>query len=189
MARVQTVLISGISSKSVCFTLNPIHRRACGLLIAGALVLLAIVVVVSFHSFSPPIPEPSPFAKTPNSPPRLDEQPRVPSRTRFQSSTFHHSPQSDFYRTIIDNNLFRPLGWTPPRPSEPYRLLGTRLPTNKNAPLQAILQSTDTNKTHIVTTGDKLDAATEVVEIQAKQILLKTAGQQKILRLKSRFLQ
>lgn len=29
--------------------------------------------------------------------------------------------QSEFYRTIIDNNLFRPLGWTPPRPKEPYR--------------------------------------------------------------------
>ena len=30
-----------------------------------------------------------------------------------------------YYRTIIDNNLFRPLGYrTPPRPIEPYRLLG-----------------------------------------------------------------
>jgi len=46
MARVQTALIPGISSKSVCFTLNPIHRHACGLLIAGALVLLSIVGVV-----------------------------------------------------------------------------------------------------------------------------------------------
>ena len=30
-----------------------------------------------------------------------------------------------YYRTIIDNNLFCPLGWTPPRPVEPYRLIGT----------------------------------------------------------------
>lgn len=29
-----------------------------------------------------------------------------------------------YYRTIIENNLFRPLGWTPPRPVEPYRLIG-----------------------------------------------------------------
>ena len=27
--------------------------------------------------------------------------------------------QSDFYRTIVDNNLFRPLGWTPPARSNP----------------------------------------------------------------------
>jgi len=172
----------------VCFTLNPIHRRAYGLLIAGALVLLVIVGVVSFPSSSPPIPELSPVTDTSNSPPRLGDRPRTRSRTRVQSSTFQ-SPHSDFYRTIIDNNLFRPLGWTPPRPVEPYRLLGTRLPTDKSTPPQAIFQSTARNKTYIVTPGDKLDAATEVVEIQAKQILLKIAGQQKTLRLKSRFLQ
>ncbi|MYH81771.1 hypothetical protein F4141_13860 [Candidatus Poribacteria bacterium] len=172
----------------MCFTLNPIHRRACGLLIAGALVLLAIVGMVSFPLSSPPIPEPSSVTETPNAPPRLGKQPDILSRARFQSSNFPPA-QSDFYRTIIDNNLFRPLGWRPPRRVEPYRLLGTRLPTDKNTPTQAILQSTATNKTHIVTTGDKLDAATEVVEIQPKQIRLKTAGQLKTLRLKSGFLQ
>ena len=56
-------------------------------------------------------------------------------RVRFQSSThpnedmeLKHFQNSDFYHTIIDNNLFRPLGWTPPRPQEPYRLLGTIIP-------------------------------------------------------------
>ena len=44
---------------------------------------------------------------------------------------FQHS---DFYRTIIENNLFRPLGWTPPRPVEPYRLIGTILPIDANTP-------------------------------------------------------
>jgi len=157
-------------------------------LIAGALVLLAIVGVVSFPSFSPPIPDPAPVKETPKAPPHLGKQPDILSRARFQSSNFPPA-QSDFYRTIIDNNLFRPLGWRPPRRVEPYRLLGTRLPTDKNTPPQAILQSTATNKTHIVTTGDKLDATTEVVEIQAKQILMEIAGQRKILRLKNGFLQ
>ena len=27
-----------------------------------------------------------------------------------------------YYRTIIDNNIFRPLGWRPPRPREPSRI-------------------------------------------------------------------
>ncbi|MDE0014549.1 MAG: hypothetical protein OXU51_00060 [Candidatus Poribacteria bacterium] len=39
-----------------------------------------------------------------------------------------------YYRTIIDNNLFRPLGWTPPQPIEPYRLLGTKLARDANTP-------------------------------------------------------
>ena len=39
-----------------------------------------------------------------------------------------------YYRTIIDNNIFRPLGWTPPRPVEPYRLIGTKLAIDANTP-------------------------------------------------------
>ena len=38
--------------------------------------------------------------------------------------------ETEFYRTIIDNNLFRPLGWEPERPKEPFRLIGTRTPTD-----------------------------------------------------------
>ena len=114
------------------------NRRAGGLWMAGAFILLAIVFVVSFPSPSPPIPEPAPVKGTPNAPSRLGEQPRILSHARFQSSTFQ-SPQSEFYPTIIDNNLFRPLGWTPPRPVEPYRLLGTILPTDEKTPPQAII--------------------------------------------------
>ena len=29
-----------------------------------------------------------------------------------------------YYRSIIEYNLFRPLGWVPPRRVEPYRLIG-----------------------------------------------------------------
>ncbi|MYB93936.1 hypothetical protein F4054_12430 [Candidatus Poribacteria bacterium] len=60
-----------------------------------------------------------------------------------------------YYRTIIDNNLFRSLGWTPPRPKEPYRLMGTILPRSANTPPRAILQTTTGNTTHIMTTGEK----------------------------------
>ena len=69
---------------------------------------------------------------------------------------------SDFYRTIIDNNLFRPLGWRPQRPRDPYRLTGTLIPTDGNTPPKAFLLATATNTTHIVTLGDKLDADTTV---------------------------
>ena len=92
-----------------------------------------------------------------------------------------------YYRPILDYNLFRPLGWTPPRPQELYRLLGTILPRDANTPPQAILQSTAGQKTYIVSTGEKIDASTEVVSIEGKQVTLSTNGQPHTLRLSIRF--
>ena len=89
---------------------------------------------------------------------------------------------SDLYRTIIDNNLFRPLGWTPPRPREPYRLIGTIIPTDGITDAQAILQTTRGNTTYTVTQGDTLDVDTTVIDIQAKQVTLEKAGQQRTLK-------
>ena len=104
-----------------------------------------------------------------------------------QQETLTNFQNSDFYHTIIDNNLFRPLGWTPPRPIEPYRLLGTLVARDANTPPRAILQTTAGNKTQIVTTGEKLDADTEIVEIRDKQVTLETNGQTRTLHLPSGF--
>ena len=101
--------------------------------------------------------------------------------------TLKRFQNTDFYRTIIDNNLFRPLGWRPPRPIEPYRLLGTKLATDTNTPPQAILQSTIGQKTDIVSLGDQLDASTEVVSIESKQVTLSRNRQKRTLRLKIGF--
>lgn len=120
----------------------------------------------------------------------------TPSRSHFKSfihpnedMELKHFQNSDFYRTIIDNNLFRPLGWTPPRPQEPYRLLGTIIPTNVKSPPKAIIQNIVGNQTHIVTIGDTLDTETHVTDIQTKHVTLKKNGQQRQLTLKSSFLQ
>ena len=114
----------------------------------------------------------------------------TPPRARFQSSThpiedaeLKHFQNSDFYRTIIGNNLFRPLGWTPPRPQEPYRLLGTIIPTDAKIPSRAIIQNTVENQTHIVTIGDTLDPDTHVTDIQSKRVIVEKAGQQRTLTL------
>ena len=88
-----------------------------------------------------------------------------------------------FYRTIIENNLFRPLGWRPPRPVEPYRLIGTLLPRSANTPPKAILESTTGEKTYIVSVGEKIDGLTEVISIESKALTLSTNGQQRTLRL------
>ena len=156
----------------MCFTLNPIHRRAGGLWIAGAFVLLAVVFVVRFPASDPVRHEPVKIETAETEPRRFH---RIPPPVFEVSETY--------YRTIIDNNLFRPLGWTPPRPSEPYRLLGTVLASDATTPPQAILQSTAGEKTYIVTLGSNLDANTQVVDIQSKQVTLSTQGQQRTLML------
>lgn len=128
------------------------------------------------------------------SPPRLSplpvsvvgvsEAPVRPRRVRQKPVVFDAKA---FKRTIIDNNLFRPLGWTPPRRVEPYRLIGTLLPRSANTPPQAILQSTIGEKIYIVSLGEPLDASTEVVSIDSKSVRLSTNGKQRTLHLPSGF--
>ncbi len=142
-------------------------------LMAGALLLLAIVVVVRFGASVFPVRQDSEPVKvrTFPTPRRVDFGiPRVFSAAAFK-------------RTIVENNLFRPLGWRPPVPVEPYRLIGTILPTDASSPPRAILQTTAGNQTYIVSAGDPLDASTEVVDISGKSVVLSTEGIERTLAL------
>ena len=110
------------------------------------------------------------------------------SQTAYRLSQNSQDPlsdfqDSDFYRTIIDNNLFRPLGWRIPRKKEPYRLLGTILPTDGETPPQAIVQRTTAGSTYTVRIGETLDKDTTVIDIQPKQVTLENAGVQRTLKL------
>lgn len=149
--------------------------RLCvsGLLIAGAFVLLAFVF--AFRTSTP---------QTDILTIKVIEHPH-PRRVDFTRTAVFET--ESFYRTIIDNNLFRPLGWTPRRPIQPYRLIGTLLPRSANTPPRAILQTTAGNTTYIVSLGEKIDASTEVVEIHPKQVRLSRNGQQRTLKLPSGF--
>ena len=91
--------------------------------------------------------------------------------------------KSDFYRTIVDNNLFRPLGWRPPRPRESYRLIGTFIPRDGETPSKAILQTIRTHRTHVLKIGDKLDVDTTVTDIQKKHVMLERNGHPRKLSL------
>ena len=145
------------------------NKRACSLLIAGAFVLL---VTLFFALQTPPaIKTQSVSVIAPPHPRRV----RLTMPPVFETEAF--------YRTIIENNLFRPLGWRPPRPIEPYRLLGTKLASDETTPSQAILQSTTGHQTYIVTLGSNLDADTQVVNIQSKQVTLSTREQYRTLML------
>ena len=79
-----------------------------------------------------------------------------------------------FYKVIIDNNLFRPLGWTPPNNEPAYSLIGTAVGTD-GAVSQATLLEKRSNRYHFVTIGTKLGDIT-VKDIQAKQVTLENAG-------------
>ena len=106
--------------------------------------------------------------------------PRATARPLDTNSDFQ---TSEFYRTIVDNNLFRPLGWRPPSPIESYRLLGTVIGRDANTPPRAIIQTTAGHQTYIVSTGERLDVETEIVAIAAKQVTLEKAGQRRTLKL------
>ena len=155
--------------------------------------LAGLVLAIFFLLYTPTHPENTTITVKTQTHPTGSTTPR---RVRFQSSThpikdmeLKHFQTSDFYRTIIDNNLFRPLGWTPPRPKEPYRLLGTIIPTDAKTPSRAIIQNTVENQTYIVTIGDALDTNTHVTDIQTKHVTLKKNGKQRQLTLKSSLLQ
>ena len=85
-----------------------------------------------------------------------------------------------FYRTIIDHNLFRPLGWTPPNNEPAYSLIGTKVGSN-NAISQATLLERRSNRYHFVTVGTKLGDVT-VKDIQAKRVILDKTGEEITLR-------
>ena len=90
-----------------------------------------------------------------------------------------------FYKVIIDNNLFRPLGWTPPNNEPAYNLVGTAVDAD-GVIAQATLLEKRSNRYHFVTIGEKLGDTT-VKDIQAKQVVLEKGG--KPITLKTETLQ
>jgi len=147
---------------------------------------LGVLVFVIFGFFGTPRKQ---TADTTKKEKRPAEIPITPKKREKIGHT--HTPpladfqKTEFYRTIVDNNLFRPLGWRPPRPKDAYDLLGTLIFTDGKSEAQAILRHTTTGKTRPVGINDKLDTETTVIDIQAKQVTLETSGHQRNLKLNS----
>lgn len=96
-------------------------------------------------------------------------------RQRQNRATVNFGENAAFYKMIIDNDLFRPLGWTPPNNEPAYSLVGTAVhPDGMIA--QATLLEKRSNRYHFVTIGEKLGAIT-VKDIQAKQVVLEKDGE------------
>ena len=79
--------------------------------------------------------------------------------------------QADFYQFIIDNNLFRPLGYRPPRTPPRYKLNGTLISEN-DVNTTAMLIDLSTQVSHTVRIGDKIGTDIIVTDIKEKQVIL-----------------
>ena len=102
------------------------------------------------------------------------------SRGRQNRGGMDFGENAAFYKVIIDNNLFRPLGWTPPNNEPAYSLIGTAVGVDGSVS-QATLLEKRSNRYHFVTIGTKLGDMT-VKDIQAKQVILDNAGEPMTLK-------
>ena len=136
---------------------------------------LAVFLIVSFHTPPQTRPQRSITSESTKFPSDRTQQHRKTESVRFQDT--------DFYRTIIDNNLFRPLGWTPARPVSPYRLLGTLVSGATDGVWVSKAIIAVRGEVRVVEIGDSLDSETKVLGIDRHSVLLETAGKEQVLTL------
>ena len=79
----------------------------------------------------------------------------------------------DFYRVIIDNNLFRPLGWRKPNRDPEYALVATWIGT-KGTVAKALVMERKSSQLYYVARGEKVGDAI-VENIAANQVSLKAS--------------
>ena len=84
-----------------------------------------------------------------------------------------HDPE-DFYKVIIENNIFRPLNYQPPLQTPDWTLIGTTIATDKST-ATAYITERKTKRFYSVKNGEKIGEAT-VKAIHPKQVTLDTNG-------------
>ena len=91
----------------------------------------------------------------------------------------------DFYRVIIENNLFRPLGWRKPNRDPEYALVATWIGTQGTV-AKALVMERKSNQLYYVAKGEKV-GNTIVENIAMNQVSLK--GSDDIVTLKAESMQ
>ena len=113
--------------------------------------------------------------RVPNAPGQVEPQRNRAWGGQNRGGGVDFGEHAAFYRTIVDNNLFRPLGWTPPNNEPSYSLISTAV--NQNGVIsQATLLERRSNRHHFVTIGTEFDDMT-VKEIHAKKVIMDKAGE------------
>ncbi len=87
---------------------------------------------------------------------------------------------SDYYKVIVDNSIFRPLGWRPPK-QEPEYAYGGSWTDEEGKLSKAYVLERRSGKLYTAMIGDKVGDAV-VKEIQEKQIILDKNGESITLR-------
>lgn len=88
----------------------------------------------------------------------------------------------DFYKVIITNNLFRPLGYRKPTKGPVFELLATVI-DRKSSKSKALLRNNKDRKTYYVGVGEKI-VGTLVEKIEPYSITLSQNGKSKEVRLR-----
>lgn len=97
-----------------------------------------------------------------------------------RSNSEESKANSDFYQTIVDNNIFRPLGWKPPNKEPEYSWIGTTVKEDA-AMSQALIRERRSDRLYIAKIGENVGDAV-VKEIKEKEIILDKDGETITLR-------
>ncbi len=82
----------------------------------------------------------------------------------------------EFYKPIIENNIFRRLGWKPPKKPEEFILYGTAS-TEDERKSKAYIYETQSKRLHTVKVGDTIGKA-KITEIGEKQVKMDKDGKE-----------
>lgn len=145
-------------------------------LIAICLVLL-LIAVGSFlyrqNVLQPTSAVATPSQKKPVEVHAVKSNQKKAARTNSETS-------NEFYQLIVDNNIFRPLGWKPPQETPQYTLIGTTIASDgSNA--TAFIVERQSNQFHTVKVGETFGNVS-VKEILSKKVTLQKEGEEIVLQ-------
>lgn len=103
----------------------------------------------------------------------------VKSNPKKAIRTYSNTPDA-FYQIIIDNNIFRTLGWRPPKKLPEYTLIGTTIPSD-GSNTEAFILERQSNQIHTVKVGQSLGNVS-VKEILDKKVTLQEEGKEIVLQ-------
>lgn len=99
----------------------------------------------------------------------------VKPHLKKSTNTDSKSPD-DYFKVIVDNNIFRPLGWRPPKKEPEYTLIGTTSIPNSTYS-EAIILERRSKQMRTVKVGETFGKVS-VKEIKPKQVILDDNGKE-----------
>ena len=143
-----------------------------------AICLILLILAIGSLLYHQNVLQPNSAVATP-SPKKPIKVHFVKTHPKKDISTSSKAP-NEFYQPIIDNNIFRPLGWRPPKKTPQYTLIGTTIPSDgSNA--KAFILERQSNQLHTVKVGETLGNVS-VKEILSKKVTLREEGKETVLQ-------